>query len=114
MNPQIAPILWFRSRSDAERLQGTLKSSGIESWIRDADDPPSGWRTDASKGGVDLWVGRQDFERADDIVRQIASAHPQMLCDRCHRHSPTFHVTVHHAGVQTTRNLCESCYLAES
>jgi hypothetical protein len=57
MNPQIAqiaPIMWFRSRSDAERLQTTLRASGIESTIRDVDDPPAGWRTDASKGGVDF------------------------------------------------------------
>jgi hypothetical protein len=115
MNTQITPISWFRFRYDAERLQSALRLSGIESTIRNVVDPPPGWKTSTSEGGVDVWVSREDFERAEEILRRTAAAtHPPMLCERCHSGHATVHVTAHRDGVQSTRNLCESCYLAES
>jgi hypothetical protein len=113
MNPLLAPLSWFRNRSDAECVQSTLKSSGIDSTIRAADDPPPGWRTNTAEGGVNLWVDRAGIEQAEDIIWQNASASAQMLCETCNRNSATVHVTVHRDGVQSTRNLCQTCYYAE-
>ena len=113
MIPLLAPLSWFRSRSDAECVQSNLKSSGIDSTIRAADDPPPGWRSNTSEGGVNLWVERSALEQAEDILWQIASTSAQMLCERCNRNSATVHLTVHRDGVQSTRNLCQTCYRTE-
>lgn len=115
INPQVAPLSWFRFGDDAERLRRALSLSGIESSMRNADDPPPNWRMSLSEGGVTVWVSREDFERARVILRRAAAAvHPPMICESCDSGHATVHVTTHQDGVRSTRNLCERCYSAES
>src|SRR5687768_5906667 len=105
MIPQIAPISWFRFQEDAERLQQALRLAGIESTIRNVDDPPPGWKT-STVDGVDVWVSREDVDRAEEIShRTSAAAHaPMLLCERCGSAKATVHVAVLQDGKQTTRN----------
>ena len=77
-----AVVRMYSTRQQAEFGQMVLEGSGIQSFIR-ADDAGGMWPYMAPVTGVRLVVRTQDFERADDILKESENqiAEPTDACD---------------------------------
>ncbi len=71
VNPDLVPVKSFPYRVEAERAQQVLQAAGIASLVR--GDDAGGWAPHLSfaGGGVTLFVDRQDYDRATEVLEQI-------------------------------------------
>jgi len=92
MTVMFTPTSSFLYRADADRALDLLKSDGIHSMVRAANDPPEGYRVVEPQVGFTLWVSHSDEYMANDILRRAALA--PLLCEQCGTEHATEHVTL--------------------
>ena len=112
MTAMLTPTSTFLYRADADRALDLLKSAGIHSVVRDANDPPGGYRIIELQAGFMLWVNRSEEHMATEILSKAAPA--PALCEQCSIGHATEHVTMIRNGERETKHFCKQCYLASA